>query len=90
MADVDHLGPAFICTSIRTQLCTWTRTPTYGTERSYNGLRLAGALSRRDGVKLRVFLLGNAVGCAISGQKVPDTDAYYHLDRMIESAAGTA
>jgi hypothetical protein len=41
--------------------------PPYGTERSYNGLRLAGALSRRDGVELRVFLLGDAVGCAISG-----------------------
>ena len=31
MADVDHLGLAFICTSIRTQPCTWTRTPTLAT-----------------------------------------------------------
>jgi uncharacterized protein involved in oxidation of intracellular sulfur len=31
------------------------------------------------------FLLGDAVGCAVAGQKVPD--GYYHLDRMIESAA---
>ena len=30
VADVDHLGLAFICTSIRTQLCTWTRTLTAG------------------------------------------------------------
>ena len=59
--------------------------PPYGTERSWNGLRLAGALARRDGVEVRVFLLGDAVGCAVSGQKVPD--GYYHLDRMIESAA---
>ncbi len=59
--------------------------PPYGSERSWNGLRLAGALARRDGVEARVFLLGDAVGCAVAGQKVPD--GYYHLDRMIESAA---
>ena len=31
-----------------------------------------------------MFLLGDAVGCAVTGQKVPD--GYYHLDRMIEFA----
>jgi uncharacterized protein involved in oxidation of intracellular sulfur len=31
------------------------------------------------------FLLGDAVGYAVAGQKVPD--GYYHRDRMIESAA---
>jgi uncharacterized protein involved in oxidation of intracellular sulfur len=46
--------------------------PPYGTERSWNGLRLAGALSKRDGVEVKVFLLGDAVGCAVAGQKVPD------------------
>jgi uncharacterized protein involved in oxidation of intracellular sulfur len=59
--------------------------PPYGTERSWNGLRLAGSLARRPDVEARVFLLGDAVGCAMAGQKVPD--GYYHLDRMIESAA---
>jgi uncharacterized protein involved in oxidation of intracellular sulfur len=59
--------------------------PPYGSERSWNGLRLAGALARREDVAVRVFLLGDAVGCAMAGQKVPD--GYYHLDRMIESAA---
>ena len=54
--------------------------PPYGTERSWNGLRLAGALSRRDGVEVRVFLLGDAVGCAVAGQKVPE--GYYHPDQM--------
>lgn len=34
---------------------------------------------------MRIFLLGDAVGCAVSGQKV--ANGYYHLDRMIESAA---
>jgi uncharacterized protein involved in oxidation of intracellular sulfur len=59
--------------------------PAYGTERSYNGLRLAGALAKPDDSDVRVFLIGDAVTCAVAGQKVPD--GYYHLDRMIESAA---
>jgi uncharacterized protein involved in oxidation of intracellular sulfur len=59
--------------------------PAYGTERSYNGLRLACSLARRDDAEVRVFLLGDAVTCAMADQKVPD--GYYHLDRMIESAA---
>ncbi|MDA8044598.1 MAG: DsrE family protein [Actinomycetota bacterium] len=59
--------------------------PPYGSERSWNGLRLAGSLARRNGVEVRVFLMGDAVGCAVSGQKVPD--GYYHLDRMLEAAA---
>ena len=57
--------------------------PAYGTERSYNGLRLAGALARRDDSEVRVFLMGDAVTCAVADQKVPD--GYYHLDRMIAS-----
>lgn len=59
--------------------------PAYGTERSYNGLRLAGMLAGRDDSEVRVFLIGDAVSCAMAGQKVPD--GYYHLDRMILSAA---
>ena len=58
--------------------------PAYGTERSYNGLRLAGALTKRDDTEVRVFLMGDAVGCAMANQKVPN--GYYHLDRMILSA----
>ena len=58
--------------------------PPYGTERSYNGLRLAGALAKRDDSEVRVFMMGDAVGCAAANQKVPD--GYYHLDRMIASA----
>ena len=59
--------------------------PAYGTERSYNGLRLAGALAKRDESEVRVFLIGDAVTCAMADQQVPD--GYYHLDRMIETAA---
>ena len=57
--------------------------PPYGTERAYNGLRLAGSLTKRDGVEVKVFLFGDAVGCAMANQKVPD--GYYHLDRMLQS-----
>jgi uncharacterized protein involved in oxidation of intracellular sulfur len=59
--------------------------PPYGSERSWNAVRLVGSLARREGVEVRLFLLGDAVGCAVGGQKVPD--GYYHLDRMLESAA---
>jgi uncharacterized protein involved in oxidation of intracellular sulfur len=59
--------------------------PPYGTERSYNGLRLAGSLAHRDGADVRVFLIGDAVGCAVAGQQLPN--GYYHLDRMIDAAA---
>lgn len=59
--------------------------PPYGTERSYNGLRLAGALARREGAEVRVFLMGDAAGCAKHGQKVPD--GYYNLERMIRAVA---
>lgn len=55
--------------------------PPYGTERSYNGLRLAGSLSKRTGTTVKVFLMGDAAACAKAGQKVPQ--GYYHLERMI-------
>ncbi|MHA2423738.1 MAG: DsrE/DsrF/TusD sulfur relay family protein [Candidatus Thorarchaeota archaeon] len=58
--------------------------PAYGTERSYNGLRLARALKKENPDKdVRVFLIGDAVSCAISGQKTPD--GYYNLERMIRA-----
>ena len=54
----------------------------YGSERPYNALRLAGALAKRDEVELRVFLMGDAVGCALAGPQLPD--GHYHLDRMLK------
>lgn len=59
--------------------------PPYGSERSYNGLRLAVSLAKREGVDVRVFLTGDAVACAMVGQKVPE--GFYNLERMIEAAA---
>src|SRR5581483_11905909 len=46
--------------------------PAYGSERSYNGLRLAHALAKRDGEQVRVFLLADAVTCALAGQQTPN------------------
>ena len=54
----------------------------YGSERPYNALRVAGSLSKREGVELRVFLLGDAVACAVAGQRLPE--GHYHLDRMLK------
>jgi len=58
--------------------------PAYGDEHSYNGLRLAGAMAKRDDTDVKVFLIGDAVTCAVAGQKLPD--GYYHLDRMVTAA----
>jgi uncharacterized protein involved in oxidation of intracellular sulfur len=58
--------------------------PAYGTERSYNGLRLATALAKRDGQDVRIFLMADAVTCAMAGQQTPN--GYYNLERMVASA----
>jgi uncharacterized protein involved in oxidation of intracellular sulfur len=34
--------------------------PPYGAERSYNGLRLAGSLAKRENEKVLVLLMGGA------------------------------
>ena len=57
--------------------------PPYGTERSYNGLRLAKALSGKD-AQVTVFLLADAVACAKQGQKVPQ--GFYSIELMTKSA----
>jgi uncharacterized protein involved in oxidation of intracellular sulfur len=55
----------------------------YGSERTYNGLRLAGSLARQ-GTELRVFLIGDAVACAKTGQQVPS--GYYNTQNMLGAA----
>jgi uncharacterized protein involved in oxidation of intracellular sulfur len=59
--------------------------PPYGGERSYQGLRLALSLSKRQDADVRVFLMGDAVGCAVAGQQTPD--GYYNLERMLKGLA---
>ena len=54
----------------------------YGTERSYNGLRLAAALAKRDGEQVKLFLIGDASACAKAHQKVPQ--GYYNLELMLK------
>lgn len=57
--------------------------PPYGTERSYNGLRLANALAKADpDGMVSVFLMADAVLVAKAGQKTPD--GYYNLERMLK------
>ena len=57
--------------------------PPYGTERSYNGLRLAGATVKREGEEVRVFLMGDAAACAKRNQVTPN--GYYNLERMLKA-----
>ena len=56
--------------------------PPYGTERSFNGLRLAKALAGK-GAEVTVFLMADAVACAKAGQKVPQ--GYYNLELMTKA-----
>jgi uncharacterized protein involved in oxidation of intracellular sulfur len=55
--------------------------PPYGTERSYNALRVAGTLSKVPGEEIRMFLIGDAASCAKMGQKVPE--GFYNLQLMV-------
>jgi uncharacterized protein involved in oxidation of intracellular sulfur len=53
----------------------------YGSERAYNGLRLAMSLARRETARVRVFLMGDGVQCAARGQETPQ--GYYNVERML-------
>lgn len=53
----------------------------YGSERSYNGLRLAGGLSKAEGEEVKLFLLGDAASCAKRGQKV--AEGFYNIQIML-------
>jgi uncharacterized protein involved in oxidation of intracellular sulfur len=60
--------------------------PAYGTERTYNGLRLAHAIAKKDPeAQIVVFLMADAVAAARKGQKTPD--GYYNLERMLKRFA---
>lgn len=53
----------------------------YGSERSYNGLRLAGTLSKAEGEEVKLFLIGDAASCAKRGQKV--AEGFYNIEIML-------
>ena len=57
--------------------------PPYGTERSYNALRLAGSLSKQTGEHVRVFLIGEGAACAHGHQKVPQ--GHYNIEIMLKT-----
>lgn len=57
--------------------------PPYGTERVYNGLRLAHALVKKDPqTGVTVFLMADAVTSARAGQRTPD--GFYNVERMLK------
>ncbi len=57
--------------------------PPYGTERSYNGLRLASnVLKMSVSATVTLFLLGDAVSVAKGNQQTPN--GYYNLERMLK------
>jgi uncharacterized protein involved in oxidation of intracellular sulfur len=55
----------------------------YGSERTYNGARLAGALAKQADNEVRVFLIGDAAAAAHGQQKVPA--GFYNLEVMLSS-----
>jgi uncharacterized protein involved in oxidation of intracellular sulfur len=55
--------------------------PPYGTERSYNGLRLARKLLEGGAAEIKVFLMSDAAACGKAGQKVPQN--YYNIGDML-------
>lgn len=55
--------------------------PPYGTEKLYNALRYATALLAED-VRVKVFLLGDAVAAGKKDQKTPQ--GYYNLASMLK------
>lgn len=59
--------------------------PPYGTERSYNGLRLANSLAKQAETSVSVFLMGDAAACAVAGQSTPN--GYYNMERMLMGLA---
>jgi len=56
----------------------------YGTERSYNALRLARELLKEPGhgAEVKVFLIGDATAGAKAGQKVPQ--GYYSIEALLQ------
>lgn len=56
----------------------------YGTEKAYNALRIAMAIQKENTeVDIKIFLLADAVFCALPNQKTPN--GYYNIERMLKS-----
>lgn len=62
--------------------------PPYGTERSYNGLRLAHSLKKNaSDAEVVVFLMADAVLCGKAGQKTPE--GFYNIEKMVRRVTGS-
>jgi uncharacterized protein involved in oxidation of intracellular sulfur len=71
------------------KICIILNDPPYGTERCFNGLRLALALLKTEPKpEISIFLMADSVICAKTGQTTPD--GYYNLGRMIRGVARQA
>ncbi len=56
----------------------------YGSEETYNALRLAMALQRDYADhEIRIFLMADSVSSALKGQNTPQ--GHYNLERMLKS-----
>ncbi|MEX0980506.1 MAG: DsrE family protein [Bacteroidales bacterium] len=55
----------------------------YGTEKAYNGFRLANQLNKvHEDVEVRIFLMADSASCAVAGQTTPN--GYYNIERMMK------
>lgn len=55
----------------------------YGTEKAYNGLRIANQLNKDfPEIEVCIFLMADGVNCAIPNQNTPN--GYYNIERMIK------
>jgi uncharacterized protein involved in oxidation of intracellular sulfur len=55
----------------------------YGTEKAYNALRLAMTILKEyEGTEMYIFLMADAVSCALPNQITPD--GYYNIERMLK------
>jgi uncharacterized protein involved in oxidation of intracellular sulfur len=55
----------------------------YGGEKAYNALRIANQLNKEHtGVEVRIFLMADAAGCAVTHQATPN--GYYNIERMMK------
>ena len=56
----------------------------FGSEKAYDALRLAITLQKEHaGINLRIFLIADAVTCALPNQATPQ--GYYSIERMLKA-----
>ncbi|HVO72382.1 MAG TPA: DsrE family protein [Ignavibacteriaceae bacterium] len=56
----------------------------YGTEKAYNGLRMAMAMQKQyPENEINIFLMADAVTCALPDQNTPQ--GYYNIERMLKA-----